>query len=211
MVHMTGFSAAAGTGGNASRRASAITVAVLCILLAAKLAGAFASDQGGQAPFIVALFVLPLLYAVPGTRPLLARYTWQLLAVQGVLTFVPFALFGGQWAQGVAGLLAGLALLTLPGRLSWPLAGLLLVADVMVRAGLVGLPWAPAWSAALWVIVVFVDDGLVSSGWSGCPILSRSCSQRAGGSPSSRSPASGCRPPRTCRPRSASAWPASRR
>lgn len=164
MVHMTGTSAAAGTGGNASRRASAITVAVLCTLLVAKLAGVLASDQGGQAPFIVALFVVPLLYAVPGTRPLLARYTWQLLAVQGVLTFVPFALFGGQWAQGVAGLLAGLVLLTLPGRLSWLLAGLLLVADVAVRAGLVGLPWAPAWSGALWVVVVFVDDGLVFFG-----------------------------------------------
>ena len=158
MVHMTGTSAASGTGGNASRRASAITVAVLCTLLVAKLAGAFASDEGDQAPFIVALFVLPLLYAVPGTRPRLARYTWQLLAVQGVLTYVPLALFGGQWAQGVAGLLAGLVLLTLPGRLSWPLAGLLLVADVAVRAGLVGLPWAPAWSAVLWVVIVFVDD-----------------------------------------------------
>jgi len=158
VVHMTGTSAAAGTGGDASRRASVIAVAVLCIVLVARLAGAFASDEGDQAPFIVALFVLPLLYAVPGTRPRLARYTWQLLAVQGVLTYVPLALFGGQWAQGVAGLLAGLVLLTLPGRLSWPLAGLLLVADVAVRAGLVGLPWAPAWSAVLWVVIVFVDD-----------------------------------------------------
>jgi two-component system sensor histidine kinase DesK len=160
---MTGTSAA-WTGGNASRRASAITVAVLCIVLGARLTFVVASDDGGQVPFILALFVLPLLYAVPGTRPLLARYTWQLLAVQGVLTFVPFALFGGQWAQGVAGLLAGLVLLTLPGRLSWPLAGLLLVADVAVRAGVVGLPWAPAWSGALWVVVVFVDDGLVLFG-----------------------------------------------
>ena len=164
VVHMTGTSAAAWTGSSASRRASAITAAVLCTILVARLAGAFSSDEGDQAAFIVALFVLPLLYAVPGTRPLLARYTWQLLAVQGVLTFVPFALFGGQWAQGVAGLLAGLVLLTLPGRLSWPLAGLLLVADVAVRAGLVGLPWSPAWSGALWVVVVFVDDGLVFFG-----------------------------------------------
>jgi two-component system sensor histidine kinase DesK len=152
------------TAGNASQRAGAIAVAVLCTVLVAKLAGAFASDAAGQVPFIVALFVLPLLYAVPGTRPLLARYTWPLLAVQAVLTYVPFALFGGQWAQGVAGLLAGLVLLTLPGRLSWPLAGLLLVADVAVRVGLVGLPWAPAWSGALWVVVVFVDDGLVFFG-----------------------------------------------
>ncbi len=164
VVHMTGTSAAAWTSGNASRRASAIAVAVLCTLLVARLAGAFVPGEGGQVPFIVALFVLPLLYAVPGTRPLLARYTWPLLAVQAVLTFVPFALFGGQWAQGVAGLLAGLVLLTLPGRLSWPLAGLVLVADVAVRAGLVGLPWAPAWSGALWVVVVFVDDGLVFFG-----------------------------------------------
>ncbi len=149
---------AAETEGNASRRASVIAVAVLCIVLVARLAGAFASDEGDQAPFIMALFVLPLLYAVPGTRPLLARYTWPLLAAQAALTYVPFAVFGGQWAQGVAGLLAGMVLLTLPGRLSWPLAGVLLVADVAVRAGLVGLPWAPAWSAVLWLVIVFVDD-----------------------------------------------------
>jgi two-component system, NarL family, sensor histidine kinase DesK len=73
-----------------------------------------------------------------------------LLAVQGVLTFVPFALFGGQWAQGVAGLLAGLVLLTLPGRLSWPLAGWLagwLAAGGRCRG--TGRPRRPALGARL--------------------------------------------------------------
>lgn len=149
----------------ATVRPAAIAVAVLSLVLIAQVASAAASPgEPAQIPFVIALFILPLLYAVPGTRRLLGRHRWRLLAVQGVLTYVPFAVFGGHWEQGASGLLAGLVLLTLPGRLSWPVAGVLLVADVALRAGLDGLPWTPAWSAVLWVVIVFTDDCLVFFG-----------------------------------------------
>jgi len=138
--------AAPGMAAGASRRAAGFAVAVLCLLLAARLSDVLYYSEPGQVPFTVALFVLPLLYAFPGTRRLLGRYRWPVLAVQAVLTWVPFAVFGGRWEYAIGGLLAGLVLLTVPGRVSWLLAGLLLAAEVVVRTTVTGLPLAPAWS-----------------------------------------------------------------
>ena len=52
----------------------------------------------------------------------MARHGWLVLMVQGVLTWVPFALFGARWEAGVGGLLAGLGLLAGCGRLPWQAA-----------------------------------------------------------------------------------------
>jgi two-component system, NarL family, sensor histidine kinase DesK len=159
--------AGAGLGRAASRRASAFAAAVLCLLLIAKAAYAAWAGQAGEVPFVAALFVLPLLYAFPGSRRLLDRYRWPVLVAQGVLTWVPFAVFGDRWVVGIGGLLAGLMLLTVRGRVSWLAAGLLLAADVAVRAAVIGLPPAPAepaWSGALWAAVAFVDNGLLFFG-----------------------------------------------
>jgi two-component system, NarL family, sensor histidine kinase DesK len=159
--------ARAGLGRAASRRASAFAAAVLCLLLVAKTAYAAWAGQAGEVPFVVALFVLPLLYAFPGSRRLLDRYRWPALVVQGVLTWVPFAVFGDRWVVGMGGLLAGLVLLTVRGRVSWLAAGLLLAADLAVRAAVTGLPPAPAvpaWSGALFAAVAFVDNGLLFFG-----------------------------------------------
>jgi two-component system, NarL family, sensor histidine kinase DesK len=154
----------------ARRRASVLAAAVLSLLLAKDVL--FAADPvfGGdtaQIPFVVALFVLPLLFVFPGSRSLLMRRRGLVLAAQAVLTWMPFALFGGRWQVGVGGLLAGLALLTVSGWVSWLAAGALLVADVAVRAGLVGLPQGmtpPAWAGALWAAVAFIDLGLTFFG-----------------------------------------------
>ena len=143
-----GTASAARADGNASWRASAIAVVVLCLLLTARLAGAAGTGETDQIAFVAALFALPLLYAIPGARRLLARHRWPVLAIQAVLTVVPFFVFGGRWQVGVSGLLASLVLLTLPGRVSWPLAGLLLAAEVALRASHPRLP---------------VDAGLVGS------------------------------------------------
>jgi two-component system sensor histidine kinase DesK len=86
------------------------------------------------------------------------------LAVQGVLTWVPFAVFGRGWEYGIGGLLAGLVLLMVKGRVSWLLAGLLLAAEVVVRAAVTGLPAAPAWFGVLNVVTFYVDDALVVFG-----------------------------------------------
>ena len=156
--------AVSGVAVDAPRWATVFAVAVICLLLATKVAEAAGFDAVGQVPWVVALFVLPLLYAVPGPRRLLNRYRWPVLAVQATLTWVPLAVFGASWQTGFAGLLAGLMLLMLPGRVAWPAAGLLLAADLVVRAAVTGLPWAPAWSGAVWVTVTFAVDTLALFG-----------------------------------------------
>jgi two-component system sensor histidine kinase DesK len=154
--------------GDAPRRATAFAVMILSLLLVQKVTDILGLHPGPvtaslwfQALFFVGLCVVPVLYAFPGARGLLARHRWTVLAVQGVLTWAPLALFGRSWQPGGAGLLAGLVLLSVPGRVSWLLAGMVLAAEVGVRAVVTGLPWAPAWSGALWVVVATVDDGVV--------------------------------------------------
>src|SRR5690348_16706364 len=56
-----------GVAGEASRRASVFPVAVLLLLLATRTSDVLSAGHSGQVPFTVALFVLPLLYAIPGT------------------------------------------------------------------------------------------------------------------------------------------------
>jgi two-component system, NarL family, sensor histidine kinase DesK len=148
-----------------SRRATGFAMAVLCLLLAARISDVAGSGQSGQVPFTVALFVLPLLYAYPRTRRLLDCCRWQTLAVQAALTWVPFVIFGSNWQEGIGGVLAGLVLLMIPGRVSWLVAGGLLAAEVMARAFGTGLPsGVPAWMGVLWVITYYVDDALVFFG-----------------------------------------------
>ena len=163
------LSVPARSSGDVSRRASVLAAAVLCLLLVSHVDYAADPLFGGgaaQAPFVMAAFVIPLLFAFGGPRLVLARGRWPVLAVQGVLTWVPFAVFGGRWQVGVGGLLAGLVLLTVPGLVSWLVAGSLLAADVAVRAGIVGLRLglATGWQAALWAAVAFTDLGLAFFG-----------------------------------------------
>jgi len=153
------------TGGDAAaRRATVLVAAVLC-LLAISDAGYGVADGGpSEAPFVAALVVLPMLYVVPATRPWWLRHRWLLLAVQAALTYMPFALFGGSWPAGLSGWLAGLVLLTLPSPVSWLVSGALAAAEVAVRAGLVGLPYASAPSAGLWVLIAFAANALILFG-----------------------------------------------
>ena len=98
----------------AVRRATALVAVVLCLLAVAD-AGDGSTDGGaGEVPMAVAMVILPLLYVSPATRPWWLRHRYLLLAVQAVLTWVPFALFGQNWAPGPLGWLAGLVLLTVP-------------------------------------------------------------------------------------------------
>ena len=86
------------------RSGSALAVTVVCLILAARLAAVTAGGAYGQVPFTVALFVLPVLYTIPGTRPLLSRHRWTALVVQAALTWVPLAVFGGSWQLGIDGI-----------------------------------------------------------------------------------------------------------
>jgi two-component system, NarL family, sensor histidine kinase DesK len=148
----------------ASRRANAIVVAVLCLLLVAKIADGVGSGGPGQVPFVAALFVLPLLYVIPATRHWWTAHRFWLLGAQAVLTYVPVAVFGSSWVLGLSGLLAGLVLLAVAAPASWLLFGALTAAEVAARIGLVGLPAGYGASAGLAVVALFVDDALVLFG-----------------------------------------------
>ncbi len=151
---------AAGRVANKPRRAAVFAVVYLCLLLGARLGDVLSSGAASEVPFTVVLFVLPVLYAVPRARRVLIRYRWQVLVVQAVLTWVPFAVFGAGWQEGIGGLLAGLVLLTVRGRVSWLLAGGLLAAEVLVRVTVTGLPVAPAWFGVVYVVTYYLGNAL---------------------------------------------------
>lgn len=75
-----------GVAGDAPRRATAPTVAVMCLLLAVKLSYGAAPVGAGEVPWVVALFVLPLLYAFPGPRrrPLFGLVVYGLSRLAGL-------------------------------------------------------------------------------------------------------------------------------
>ena len=141
------------------RRATALVIVIIC-LVAVSETGYGATNGGfGEVPLVAALAVLPLLYVIPVTRPLWLRHRYLLLAVQAALTYVPFALFGANWAP--SGWLAGLVLLTVPSPASWFAAAILAALEEALWAGVLGLPYQPG---ALWAMFAFVFDALVLFG-----------------------------------------------
>jgi len=158
----TAYTPAAGVAGEpAVRRATALVIVVMS-LVAVSEAGYGAANGGlGQVPFVAALFVLPLLYVVPATRPLWLRHRYLLLAVQAALTYLPFTWFGSNWTP--SGWLAGLVLLTVPSPASWFAAAILATLE---EAAWLPYQFAAAGAAAgaAWAVVAFVLDALVLFG-----------------------------------------------
>ena len=149
--------------GDARRRAAMLAATLLCLLMTVRLSNVLLASEPGQVPFTVALFVLPVLCAFPASRSRVARRRWLALAVQAALTWVPFALFGGTWQEGIDGLLAGLVLLLLAAPVSWLVAGGALAAEATLRAAVTGLP-APGWYGVVSIVTYYVDDALVFFG-----------------------------------------------
>jgi two-component system, NarL family, sensor histidine kinase DesK len=151
----------------AVRRATALVAVALCLLAVADAGYGATRDGAGEALMSVAMVVLPLLYVLPTTRPLWVRHRYPLLAVQAALTCLPFVLFGQGWVPGPSGWLTGLVLLTVPYPASWLVSAALAAAELAVRVGVVGLPFAgtPAATAlAVWTVVAFVLDALILFG-----------------------------------------------
>jgi len=141
-----------------------IVLGFLCALLVARAADATEHAGNGYLTFIVALFVLPFWFASGVAADHWRRLRWWLLGAQAVLTYVPFALFGSGWVGGMSGLLAGLVLLTIPGKRSWLVFGALLLVEEVLRVGVVGLPSGPALYWACWLAIAFADNGLALFG-----------------------------------------------
>ena len=145
-----------GAGGLASR---ALVLVVLGCSLLSRTTDANPHPSAAYVPFVVVLYVLPVWYATGHGRHLWARYAGLLLAVQAVLTYLPFALFGDTWVGGVSGLLGALVLLLLPARVRWPAFGGLVVLELALWLA-VGLPYEPDRRAAFWVLNAFVNVSL---------------------------------------------------
>jgi len=141
----------------------AVVLAFLGTLAVARSFDAVDHGGPGYLPFVVALFVLPVWMASGVARDRWHRLRWWLLALQAVLTYVPFAVFGSGWVGGVSGLLAGLVLLTVSAPWSWLAFGVLLAVEELLWLG-VGLPYEPAVNSALWVLIAFTDVGLALFG-----------------------------------------------
>ncbi|ONI76102.1 hypothetical protein ALI144C_35995 [Actinosynnema sp. ALI-1.44] len=79
---------------SASVAVRGLPVAFLLTLVAARCADGFGSGDYGYLPFVVAVFALPLWYASGLARRPWHTFPWALLAVQAVLTYVPFVALG---------------------------------------------------------------------------------------------------------------------
>jgi two-component system sensor histidine kinase DesK len=140
-----------------------LVLVVLACALVAKTFDALPHPDATYVPFVVALYALPLWYASGRGRRPWDRHPWLLLAVQAVLTYVPFVVFGTHWVGGISGLLAGLALLLLPGRAAVVAYAGLVVVELSTWL-LVGLPYTPHASAAIWLMVAYANQSLIVFG-----------------------------------------------
>ncbi|MFH8368769.1 sensor histidine kinase [Streptomyces sp. NPDC018031] len=90
-------------------------------------------------PALIILLALQLAHSFPGLVPRLSGVRHWTLALQALLTFLPFAVFKHAWL-GMPGFLAGSALLVLRAPLSWLAFGAIMVCtDVLLFQ--VGFGW----------------------------------------------------------------------
>lgn len=136
------------------RHAWAFATAFLCAALPA--VAVIAALWAGPLAVVpaAATFALPLLYSVPRARPLWVRHRNLLLAVQALLTYLPFAAFGSAWVAGLPGLLGGMVLLTVASPPSWLLFALVLAVEGVLRVAVVGMPDIEGFSEPALIFVV---------------------------------------------------------
>ncbi|MGI5126064.1 sensor histidine kinase [Pseudonocardia sp. CA-107938] len=149
--------------GSALGRLGLLAPAFLGLVLLARAADAVSHPDFRYVPFVAAAFALPLWYATGLGRSVWTRWYPGLLAVQAVLSFAPFALFGSTWPSGIVGPLGGLLLLTLRAPLGQALFLLAGAADLAVRL-VVGMPAVPPHAAIAWVVITYADTGLALYG-----------------------------------------------
>ncbi|MBF9068408.1 sensor histidine kinase [Streptacidiphilus fuscans] len=92
----------------------------------------------GFVAILSVLLALQTIHSFPAIAPRLAPYRRESLALQGVLTYVPFFFYGDAWL-GMPGFLASSALLVLPAAAGWTVFGLVVAAAAPVQL-LVGYP-----------------------------------------------------------------------
>lgn len=146
-------------GAGSSRAARRLLLAYLAFALVSRLADANPHPNFWYALCVIACFVLPVAYAVGRWPTAWERMPYVLLLIQAVATYVPLLVFGHQWVGGVDGLLAGLALAVLPPRVRWWVLGALAGTELLAWLR-VGLPYEPAYHAAVWLMVAYLNVAL---------------------------------------------------
>ncbi|MFI7550899.1 histidine kinase [Micromonospora sediminimaris] len=159
-----GMDADRGPAPDAHRHSWVSATVFLCLTLpvGAGIAVHWAGPLAGVVTVLA--FPLPLLYAVPATRPWWARHRALLLTTQALLTYLPFVLFGGDWVVGTSGLLGALLLLTVATPMSWLLFGVAVAAESVLRFAVVGLPHLTGLSETPLVLVLPVYVGMALFG-----------------------------------------------
>ncbi|MCI0383413.1 sensor histidine kinase [Streptomyces sp. CNQ085] len=89
---------------------------------------------------VTAVFLFQFLHVSPRAQRWSPRRRYATLLAQAVLTYLPFLLFGLNWGS-MAGPLAGSLLLLLPGRVAWPLSGVI-TSTMLAMTVSSGLDWA---------------------------------------------------------------------
>ncbi|MGW1009317.1 sensor histidine kinase [Streptomyces termitum] len=149
----------------APRVAGTITlVVILCFfgvgLTYAAGAGMGAGELSLCCALMAVLLVLQLNHSFPGWIPWAARRRVPTLALQAVLTFVPFTLFGAAWL-GMPGFLAASALLVLGAAWGWAV-----FAGVVVATGFIQFAVGYGMSQLAYNSLATVLTGLVVYGLS---------------------------------------------
>ncbi|MEU9860954.1 histidine kinase [Streptomyces sp. NPDC047971] len=121
----------------APRVAGTITVVVILCFFAVALTYAIGGGFGGAELALCGVLMLMLLFlqlshSFPDWIPAAARHRRWTLALQAVLTFAPFTLFGAAWL-GMPGFLAASSLLVLRAALSWTVFAVVIVATGVVQ------------------------------------------------------------------------------
>jgi two-component system sensor histidine kinase DesK len=144
-------------------RARSIVLVVLGCGAVAQVADSNVHPSYAYVPFVLVLYLLPFWYASGRRRDVWDRYSWGLLLLQAVGTYLPFVIFGHNWVGGASALLGGLVLLAVPGRRGWSLFVALAALEICCWL-LVGLPYDPAVNAVGWVLISFTFHGLTLYG-----------------------------------------------
>ncbi|MGI5125345.1 sensor histidine kinase [Pseudonocardia sp. CA-107938] len=138
-------------------------LAFLALSVVARSADAVPHSDLSYVPFVVALFLLPAWYGSGIARQVWQQHRWWLLGTQALLLVLLFALFGPAAPGGLSYLLGSLVLLAVRAPWSWLLFAAIGAAELGLRLR-VGLPVDPPVTGAGWVIITYLNSGLMIFG-----------------------------------------------
>lgn len=138
-------------------------LAFLALSVVGRSADAVSHPDLSYVPFVIALFLLPAWYGSGVARSVWQRYRWWLLGAQALTLVLVLAAFRTEVPGGLSYLLGGLVLLTVRAPWSWLLYAAIGLAELGFRLR-VGLPVYPALNGAGWVLITYVNSGLMIFG-----------------------------------------------